>query len=125
MERPPVESLSGLRVAVLGLRFLCELGLLAGLAYWGFHVGEGTWGFVLGIGAPLLAAGVWGLFVAPKAKRPVPLVVRLLIEIDLFVLAAVALWFVEQRALAIALAVLGIGTSLANAWQEHRGEPVP
>lgn len=117
--------MSGLRASVLGLRFLCELGLLAGLAYWGFRVGEGAWGFVLGIGAALLAAVIWGLFVAPKARRPVPLAVRVLIEIDLFVLTAILLWFAEQRSLAIALGMLGVGTSLVNAWQEHRGEPVP
>jgi hypothetical protein len=116
---------NGFRASVLGLRFLCELGLLAGLAYWGFRVGEGAWGFVLGIGAPVLAAVIWGLFVAPKAKRPVPLFVRVLIEIDLFILTAILLWFAEQPTLGIALGVLGVGTSLANAWQEHRGEPVP
>lgn len=117
--------MSGFRGSVLILRFLCELGMLAALMSWGFHVGEGSWAFVLGVGAPLLAAVVWGLFVAPRAKRPVPLVVRLSIEIDLFTLAAVALGFAGQVELAVALGLLGVGTSVVNAWQEHRGELVP
>jgi hypothetical protein len=34
--------MSGLLWAVLVVRFGCELGLLAGLAYWGFTTGEGA-----------------------------------------------------------------------------------
>jgi hypothetical protein len=116
--------MTGLRGLVLAVRFLCELGMLLALMLWGFHVGEGSWAFILGIGAPALAAAVWGLFVAPKAVRPVRLALRVSIEIDLFTISAVALWFVGHRAWAVALGVLGIGTSLANAWQEGRGEPV-
>jgi hypothetical protein len=93
--------------------------------YWGYTVGEGVWAWVLGIGAPALAAVVWGLFVAPRAARPVSLAVRLSIELDLFIASAVALGFAEQLELAIALGVLGVGTSVANFLQERRGETVP
>ncbi|HEU4355995.1 MAG TPA: YrdB family protein [Actinomycetota bacterium] len=117
--------MSGLRGLVLTLRFLCELGMLTALMVWGFHVGDGAWAFVLGIGAPAVAATVWGVFVAPKAAWPVRLALRVSIEIDLFVISAVALWFAGYPAWAVALAALGIGTSLANAWQEGRGEVVP
>jgi hypothetical protein len=34
--------------------------MLAALAYWGFTVGDGAGAWVLGVGAPLLAAVVWG-----------------------------------------------------------------
>jgi hypothetical protein len=76
---------------------------------------------VLGIAAPLAAAGVWGRFVAPKARRPVSLPVRLSIEIDLFVVASLALWFADARGLA--LGSLGIATSILNALTEHEGIP--
>jgi hypothetical protein len=118
-------NLSGLRGSVLMLRFVCELGMLAALMYWGFHVGEGAWGFVLGIGAPALAALVWGRFVAPRAKRPVQLIVRLSIEIDLFTVSAIALAFAGQLELALVLGVLGVGMSVANFFQGRRGEVVP
>ena len=48
--------MSGLRGIALTIRFLCELGMLAGLAYWGFRVGDGGGAWLLGIGAPVLAA---------------------------------------------------------------------
>jgi hypothetical protein len=51
---------SGLRGVTLTVRFLCELAMLAALAYWGFTVGDGAGAWVLGVGAPLLAAVVWG-----------------------------------------------------------------
>jgi hypothetical protein len=38
--------------------------MLAALAYWGFAVGDGVGAWVLGIGAPLLAAIVWGALAA-------------------------------------------------------------
>jgi hypothetical protein len=116
---------SGLRGLVLTVRFLCELGMLVALMVWGFHVGEGAWAFVLGIGAPAAASAVWAIFGAPKAVRPVRLALRVSIEIDLFTISAVALWFAGYPAWAVALGVLGIVTSLVNAWQEGRGESVP
>lgn len=115
--------MSGLRWSILTLRFLAELGLLAGLAYWGATAGEGAMAWALGIGAPLVAAVVWGLFVSPKAKRPVSVPVRLAIEIDLFAVTAVALWLVDAAEAAIALGVSGVITSVASALTEHEGLP--
>ncbi|HET9724980.1 MAG TPA: YrdB family protein [Actinomycetota bacterium] len=114
--------MSGPRGLVLTVRFLCELGMLAALMVWGFHVGEGSWAFVLGIGASAVAAAVWATFVAPKALRPVRLALRVSIEIDLFTISGVALWFAGYPAWAVTLVALGIATSLANAWQEGRGD---
>lgn len=55
-----------LKSANLLVRFLLELCALVALAYWGFHT-EGALAIRLGLGivAPLLAALVWGTFVAP------------------------------------------------------------
>jgi hypothetical protein len=39
---PGRAGLSGLRGVILTLRFLCELAMLAALAYWGFTVGDGA-----------------------------------------------------------------------------------
>jgi hypothetical protein len=109
------------QAATLTIRFLVELGLLAALAYWGFTVGDGLGAVALGLGAPLAAALVWGMFVAPKARRPVSVPVRLAIETVLFVGGAVALAAAGQRALGLAFAVVALATSAANAAFERSG----
>ena len=53
---------------LLGVRFGLELAALVALGYWGFTTGGTLTRIVLGLGAPLLAAVLWGLFVSPKAK---------------------------------------------------------
>jgi Protein of unknown function (DUF2568) len=115
-----VGIVDGLRATILTVRFLCEVGLLAGLAYWGFTVGEGATAWLLGIGAPAVAAVVWGLFVAPKAKVPVSMPIRLSIELDLSILVAVALWFSGAPASGLLVGVLGATTSALNALTENR-----
>jgi hypothetical protein len=98
-----------LRAANLGLRFILEMCLLAALAYWGFQSGDGTLRhIVLGIGAPLLAAVYWGLFLSPKATFSFPLPVKLLLEVIIFALAIVALYASGQHLLAIVFAVVAI-----------------
>ena len=97
----------------LGLRFLLELGALAALAWWGFHVGDSTASdLILGLGLPLLAVIVWGLFIAPRARFPVPLKVRAPAEMAIFLAAVLAFWGVGQRGLALAFAVLAVISEL-------------
>ncbi len=117
--------MSAVRAVTLGVRFLCELGMLAALAIWGAHVGEGPWAVALAVGAPLAAAAIWGAFVAPKARWPVPLGARVAIELVLFGAASLALWSAGPPVLAIVLAALALATSVLNAVQERSGEPVP
>ena len=58
-----------MKAANLALRFLLEVSALVALGYWGFHAGDGdATHWILGIGAPLVAAVVWGLFVAPRRR---------------------------------------------------------
>ena len=96
-----------LRGANLALAFLLELCALAALGYWGFHTGRGTLAKLgLGLGAPLLAAVVWGLFVAPKAAVVVPRAVHLALEVAVFGLAALALYAAGQPRLALVFALV-------------------
>jgi Protein of unknown function (DUF2568) len=120
---PGGQDLSGARGATLTARFLCELAMLAALAFWGYVVGEGPWAWLLGIGAPVLAAVVWGTFVAPKARIPVSAPVRVQIELVLYALAAVGLSAAGQPVAAVVLAVAGLVTSLLNDAQERRAGP--
>jgi Protein of unknown function (DUF2568) len=120
---PGGQDLSGARGATLTARFLCELAMLAVLAFWGYVVGEGPWAWLLGVGAPALAAVVWGTFVAPKARIPVSAPVRVQIELVLYAVAAVGLGSAGQPVAAVVLAAAGLVTSLLNDVQERRAGP--
>ncbi|HYF76264.1 MAG TPA: YrdB family protein [Symbiobacteriaceae bacterium] len=109
-----------LQGANLGVRFLLEICALVGLGYWGFRTGNGgTARYVLGIGAPLLAAVVWGMFVAPKASIPVSGAVRMGLELVIFGSAAAALWAVGRTGLAAAFALVAvISRVLMIVWRQ-------
>jgi hypothetical protein len=93
--------------ANLAVRFLLELCALIGLGYWGFTTGSGAITKVaLGIGAPLVAAVVWGVFVAPRAPVALPGFVVLLLQVLVFGSAAAGLVATGHRALALTFAVV-------------------
>jgi Protein of unknown function (DUF2568) len=89
-----------------GLRFLLELAALGSLAYWGFSEYGGAVQWLLGLGAPLLAAVVWGMFVAPKASRPTVDPIRLVLEVAVFGAGVAALFAAGRTALALVFAAL-------------------
>ena len=98
--------MSAIMPVALALRFFLELCALAALGYWGWQAGQTpVVKFALGIGAPLMAAILWGLFVAPKATIAAPSGVRLLIELAVFGLAVLALFVAGRPQLALALAI--------------------
>jgi len=102
----------------LVLRFLLELCAFGALGYWGFVVGENVFvKILLGIGAPVLAAVVWGLFVSPKAAVPLDLPLRLVPEALVFGSAAGALYATGHPELAVALLILpAVNRALIFAW---------
>lgn len=74
--------------ALLALRFLAELGMLTCLAVGGWQLGDSLLvSIVLGLGLPLVAAAIWGRWVAPRASRRLRDPGRLAVEVTLFVLA--------------------------------------
>jgi hypothetical protein len=116
---------SGLRGVTLSIRFLGELAMLAALVYWGLAVGDGIGAWMLGVGAPLLAAVVWGAWVAPKARWPVPIPARVVLELVVFGAAVGALTVAGQPLLAVVLGVAALVTSLLNASQERQASDRP
>jgi hypothetical protein len=105
----------------LGLRFVLELCAFAALAYGGWQVGGPVWLRILVAAAlPLIAAVVWGRWVAPKASHPIPDPQRLIPEWVVFGGAAVALAVTGHLILAALLAVLAGANRLA-LWQLHTG----
>jgi Protein of unknown function (DUF2568) len=89
-----------------GLRFLLELAALGSLAYWGFAENDGLAQWLLGLGLPLLAAAVWGRFVAPKASHPTTDPQRLLLELLVFGAGVVALAAADEVTLALVFGAL-------------------
>lgn len=113
-----------MKAANLVLRFFLELGALAALAYSGFHAGSSEaihW--LLGIGLPLLAAIVWGLFIAPRRRYDVPDAVWVLLQVLIFGGAVAALFASDQPTLAVVFAaLLLVNATLMVVWHQ-RGEP--
>ena len=102
------------------IRFLLELCMLAAFAYWGFKTGRGTvMKFGLGIGIPLLAAIVWGRFLSPKAPLYVSEVIKLVLELIIFGLAASAMKAAGHPAIAGALVLaFVINRMLMYLWKQ-------
>lgn len=82
---------------ILGVRFGLELALLGAYGYWGWNSTTGPWRWLAMLGLPLLAALLWGAFVAPKAAPAAPGAVRLLVEFGLFAGGAGVLWLSGAR----------------------------
>lgn len=79
-------------MAVRIVRFALEIIALVTVAVWGFTVDAVSGlGIVVGLGAPLLLAVLWGLFVAPRARWFGPLPARLVVEVVVFGAAVWAL----------------------------------
>jgi Protein of unknown function (DUF2568) len=102
-----------LRSANLAVRFLLELGAVAGLAYWGTRAGSTTLTrVVLALGAPLCLAMLWGAFCAPRPWASLPGRLREAGGLALLCLSALALGVAGQPAIAIAFAAVAIINAL-------------
>jgi hypothetical protein len=93
--------------ANLLLRFLLELCALGALGYWGFKTGSATsTKVVLGVGAPLVAAVVWGTFLSPRAPIQLHWGVVLVLQALVFASAAAGLVSTGHRSLALVFGVI-------------------
>ena len=98
-----------LKAINLVVRFILELGALVALGYWGFHAGKTMrQKYALAMIAPITAAGIWGLFVAPNASTDVPGAVHLTLQIAIFGAAALSLAAVGWRRWAMVFAVVAL-----------------
>jgi hypothetical protein len=109
----------------LALRALMETGIVLALGYWGFQRGSNMgMKFLLGIGTPLLVFGFWGLVDFRQAGGMAESL-RLIQELVISGVAALALYVAGQPLLAWALAAVSVvhhalvyllgGTLLASA----------
>ncbi|TYC68462.1 DUF2568 domain-containing protein [Streptomyces sp. CB01881] len=93
-----------------GLAFALELGLLAALCYWGFRTGSGTVTRVLlGLGAPALAAVVWGLFLAAGGPTfRLPLAAEIALKLAVFAAGGLALHAAGRPTLGLVFGALAL-----------------
>jgi hypothetical protein len=106
--------------ANLALRFLLELFALIALGYWGFKTGGGLIAKVgLGIGAPLVAAVVWGTFLSPQAPVQLPGPLVLILQVLVFGAAVAGLLATGHRILALVFGVIVvINAILMYVWDQ-------
>lgn len=91
------------------VRFALELCVLVILGYWGFTTGnQGLSKVLLGVGAPLVFAGVWGTFLAPKATMRLSQPWLTLLELVIFGVAGWALYSTGKISLAAVFGVIYI-----------------
>jgi drug/metabolite transporter (DMT)-like permease len=98
-------------MVLLAVRFLAELGMLVCLCIGGWQFGESLLAsIVLGVVLPLVAAVVWGRWVAPRASRRLRDPGRLGVEVTLFVAALLAVMGAHPSP---AMAVFGLAVWVA------------
>jgi len=99
--------MQGLKAVNLGIRFLLELAMLGAICYWGFKT-HSSWALkiLFGVGLPLLVAVLWGVFIAPKAMRPLGGATHLVLELTLLATGPVALFASARPGLGWAFAAL-------------------
>lgn len=92
----------------LTLRSLMEIGILAGLGYWGFQAGKGiTMKIILSISVPAIIFGFCSLVDFQKVKNYSE-ILRLIQELILSGIAAVSLYFAGQHTLGWILGLISI-----------------
>jgi hypothetical protein len=109
------------RALNLAVRFLLELAALAALAYWGFHTGESlVTDVLLGVGAPVVAAVVWGTFAAPRSERRLSGGALVAVQLAVLGAGAVALAAAGRTVLAAIFAVvIVVNAALLHHWQQQ------
>lgn len=87
-----------IQLVIMIVFFLLEMAALFAYGYWGFHLPEG-WMIraVAGIGTPLIIVTLWVRYIAPKASYPVSLPVKIVMQLAVFLIAAVALYSSGQK----------------------------
>lgn len=100
------------KTAVLAIRFGTELALLVVLVILGLNSGIALPGRVaLAVACPVVAAIIWGIAIAPQARRRLADPLRLAIEVVLFGAAAAGLGVEGSVIWAVIFAVVTIGVA--------------
>ena len=94
--------------AALGLKFFCELLAFAAFGYLGATTGPVFANVVLGVGLPLIAIFVWAQWCAPRAPKRLRNPALTVVEMTIFLIAAVAMFVAIAPWLGILYAIVVI-----------------
>lgn len=96
----------------LAFRFILELAALVAMGYWGWQTGQGWLRWLLMLGAPLVAAMLWGIFRVEHDPGHAPVRVpgwtRLALELAFF---GFAVWGLNQAGASTASWLLGLAVA--------------
>lgn len=99
----------------LAFRFVLEVAALVALGMGGYALGDGPTQWVFAALFPLVAMIAWVTFNVPgdksrsgEAPVPVPGLVRLLVELDVFAAAVIVVWFANPTFSVVLLILVGI-----------------
>ena len=107
------------------LAFFLELCALAALGWWGFTIGDNAaWHVLFGLGAPLVAALLWGMVAAPRARIRAPLLVVLAVKAVVYASAVAGLYGVHHAVLGLVYAALVVAnTTIVTVQRRALGDP--
>jgi hypothetical protein len=112
-ERPSAGKVRHWSGALLALRFLSEVALLAVLAVAGARLGTGPLTKIgLALLGPLVAVLIWGVFVAPESRNRLPDPVRLVVEIAVFAGSSIVLALVGFPVPGVIFGVVAVAAAL-------------
>ena len=101
--------IESLKLINMGVRFLLEIIALVIFGFWGFRLSDAIFTKIIGgFGVPILVVVIWGTYGSPKALFALDGFARLLLEIAILGLAALALYFIGWQELAIIYGVIVI-----------------
>ena len=96
--------LGDMTAVLLALRFMLELALLAALGVIGWNAFDNTiLSVIAAIALVVVAAAAWGALLSPKRRLDVPLALRVVIELCLFIAASAGLWATGYAGAGLAL----------------------
>lgn len=115
-----MEPLNALRWTNLALRFALELCVFAALAFWGYHAGTTPLTKIgLAFGLFVLVIVVWGVFLSPKARVPLPTAPWVLLQVLIFGAAVAGLAAADKPRPALILACfLIVNSALLVVWRQ-------
>lgn len=100
------------------LRFVLEVVAIATLGIWGFVAWPFPLNIVIGIGAPLVAVVLWGLFRSPEAVFKIDVYGKTIIEVLVMGAAAFAWWNLGGPIVAVVFGAVAVVSGLINGRKE-------
>lgn len=100
-------------------RFLFEILSVISIGYWGFQLRSlNQWRYVVGIAAAVLVIAVWAVWGAPASPNRLQGLSHFILELAIYLIAAVCLYFSHHKPAGIAFGIVGTVNAIVHfLWQ--------